>query len=99
MVLYLLSGLSEQWPEDKNNTTNVITQNFLHFNKRMQQVFGDFDEKHIAERKMQVLQQTGSATEYASKFQEYAVQTQWGETLLIAQFYRGLKNRVKDDLV
>ena len=44
----------------------------------MQQVVKDFDKEHTAERKMQVLQQTGSAAEYASKFQQYAMQTQRG---------------------
>ena len=34
----------------------------------MQQVFGDIDKKHTTKLKMQVLQQTGSAAEYASKF-------------------------------
>ena len=39
----------------------------------MQQVFEEFDKKHTAKHKMQVLRQTGSATEYASKFQQYEV--------------------------
>ena len=34
----------------------------------MQQVFRDFDEKHTAERKMQVLQQTYLAAKYTFKF-------------------------------
>ena len=47
---------------------------------------------------MQSLRQTGSAADYASKFQQLAAQTQWGAVLLVAQFYKGLKNRVKDDV-
>ena len=34
----------------------------------MQQVFRDFDKEHTAKRKLQVLQQTGLAAEYAFKF-------------------------------
>ena len=56
-------------PKDKDNASNVIIQNFFCFKKQMQTVFEDFHKKHIAERKIQVLQQTGSAAEYAFKFQ------------------------------
>ena len=86
-------------PKNKNDTINVITQNFLHLKERMQQVFEDFDKEHTTKRKMQVLQQTGLAAEYAFKFQQYTVQTQWEEVLLVAQFYKRLKDRVKDNLV
>ena len=86
-------------PKDKNNATNVIIQNFSHFRKWMQQVFRNFDKKHTAEHKMQVLQQTSSAAEYTPKFQQYAVQTQWEEASLVAQFYRKLKDRVKDNFI
>ena len=47
---------------------------------------------------MQSLRQTGSAADYASKFQQLAEQTQWEAFPLVAQFYKGLKDRVKDDI-
>ena len=47
---------------------------------------------------MQLLRQTGSAANYASKFQQLAAQTQWGVVPLVAQFYKGLKDRVKDNV-
>ena len=47
---------------------------------------------------MQSLQQTRSATDYASKFQQLAAQTQWRAVPLVAQFYKELKDRVKDDI-
>ena len=47
---------------------------------------------------MQSLRQTGSAANYASKFQQLAAQTQWGAVSLVAQFYKGLKDRVKDNV-
>ena len=80
-----LQGLAFKWfntflqdslnnyPQDKNNITNIITQNFSHFKEQMQQVFEDFEEKHTAERKVQVLRQTSSAAKYASKFQKLTV--------------------------
>ena len=47
---------------------------------------------------MQSLRQTGSAADYASKFQQLAAQTQWGAVPLVAEFYKGLKDRVKDNV-
>ena len=47
---------------------------------------------------MQSLWQTGSAANYASKFQQLAAQTQWGAVPLVAQDYKRLKDRVKDDV-
>ena len=55
--------------KDRNNTINVITQNFSHFKERMRQLFDDFDKEHTIEHKMQVPRQTGSAAKYSSKFQ------------------------------
>ena len=47
---------------------------------------------------MQSLRQTEFAANYASKFQQLAAQTQWGTVPLVAQFYKGLKERVKDNI-
>ena len=47
---------------------------------------------------MQSPRQTGSAADYASKFQQLAAQTQWEAVLLVVQFYKSLKDRVKDDI-
>ena len=47
---------------------------------------------------MQSLWQTGSAANYALEFQQLAAQTQWGAVPLVAQFYKRLKDRVKDDV-
>ena len=85
-------------PDKKDDDTIEVTQNYSNFKNKLRQVFGDFDKEHLAERRMQSLWQTGSAANYASKFQQLAAQTQWGAVPLVAQFYKGLKDRVKDDV-
>ena len=75
-----------------------VTQNYSNFKIRLRQVFCYFDKEHLAERRMQSLRQTGSAADYASKFQQLAAQTQWGAVPLVAQFYKRLKDRVKDNV-
>ena len=85
-------------PDKKDNDTVEVTQNYSNFKNKLRQVFGNFDKKHLAERMMQSLWQTGSAANYASKFQQVAAQTQWEAVSLVAQFYKRLKDRVKDNI-
>ena len=92
---FLMDFLNNE-PDEKDNDMIEVTQNYSNFKNKLRQVFGDFDKEHLAERRMQSLQQTGSAADYASKFQQLAAQTQWGAVPLVAQLYKGLKDRVKD---
>ena len=85
-------------PDERDNNTIEVNQNYSNFKNKLRQVFGNFDKEHLTERRMQSLRQTGSAADYASKFQQLAAQTQWGAVTLVAQFYKGLKDRVKDDV-
>ena len=62
-------------PDKKNDDTIEVTQSYSNFKNKLRIVFGDFDKEHLAERKMQSLRQTGSAANYASKFQQLAAQT------------------------
>ena len=85
-------------PDKRDDDTIEVTHNYSNFKNKLRQVFGNFDEEHSAERRMQSLRQTGSVADYASKFQQLAAQTQWGAVPLVAQFYKGLEDRVKDDV-
>ena len=62
-------------PDERDDDTEEVTQNYSNFKNKLRQVFGDFDEEHLAECRMQSLRQTGSAANYASKFQQLAAQT------------------------
>ena len=95
--LFLTDFLNNK-PDKRDDDTIKVTQNYSNFKNKLRQVFGDFDKEHLAERRMQSLRQTGSAVDYASKFQQLAAQTQWGAVPLVAQFYKELKDRVKDDI-
>ena len=62
-------------PDERDDNTIEVTQNYSNFKNKLRQVFGDFDEENSAERRMQSLWQTASAANYASKFQQLAAQT------------------------
>ena len=63
-------------PDKRDVGTIEVTQNYSNFKNKLRQIFGDFDKVHSAEPRMQSLRQTGSAADYASKFQQLAAQTQ-----------------------
>jgi hypothetical protein len=62
-------------------------------------MFGNIDEEQRAERAIQTLHQTKSVTAYTGEFQLLAGRIDWDDKALTAQYYRGLKEEVKDDIV
>jgi hypothetical protein len=86
----------------KLSEAEIETQEMFHsyatFQEKIKRVFGNADEKRDAERRIEGLSQSTSAAHYASEFQQYAGRVDWNEAALIRQFYRGLKERVKDEV-
>jgi hypothetical protein len=68
------------------------------FCKKLKELFGDPNERATAERNLYALKQKGSATSYLADFQRYSVLVEWNDQAKMAQFYRGLKEMVKDEL-
>ena len=83
-----------QWDE----ATKEIFQSFSGFKEKISRVFGDVDEERSAERRLQGLRQRGAASAYAAEFQQYAGRMGWNDDALMAQFYKGLKDSVKDEM-
>ena len=79
--------------------TNEIFDQFSGFKKHIQELFGDIDAERTVEWMLMNLQQWGSAAVYAAEFQRIAFKTGWGDISLTAQFYRGLKDGVKDNIM
>jgi hypothetical protein len=61
-------------------------------------MFSNINKERTAERAMQYLRQKGVATAYATEFQQYSFRTLWNNNALIAKFYKGLKDSVKDKI-
>ena len=85
-------------PGDMNDETREIFESYEAFVRKIQRTFGDIDQERTAERRLQTLTQKGSAANYAAEFQQHSARTEWDDAALTAQFYRGLKDRVKDDI-
>ena len=68
------------------------------FGKAIKQVFGNIDSLRTVERVLQNLRQTSSVSEYTAKFQQYTTKIDQNDRALKAQFYKGLKDTVKDEI-
>ncbi|KAK4207636.1 hypothetical protein QBC37DRAFT_298280 [Rhypophila decipiens] len=69
------------------------------FEEEITKIFGEADKVRAAEERIQQLRQTGSAAAYASALRPESFKVNWGEAPLKDKFYRGLKDKVKDELV
>ena len=69
-----------------------------HFQEATKAIWGNIDQTAIAEREIQGLRQRTSAADYATKFQAIATDLRWGTDALMAHFYNGLKEEVKDEI-
>jgi Retrotransposon gag protein/Zinc knuckle len=80
-------------------TTVIIFSAWEGFISELKANFGVTDEKKEAVRAMEVLRQKGSATAYTREFQRYSTRTEWDDEALRHQYYKGLKEFVKDELL
>ena len=78
---------------------NEIFNSFSKFKKHIWIVFKDINTEWTVEQELMSLQQWEFAVTYVAKFQRIAFNLVWEDISLTAQFYWGLKNSVKDDIV
>ena len=71
---------------------------FQEFCHELRRTFGDPDEVATAERHLYTLRQKGSASSYVADFTRYAVLVHWNDEAKASQFYRGLKDFIKDEM-
>jgi len=71
---------------------------FKTFAKALNTLYGDPDREATAEREIYSLRQTGSVADYASKFEAKSQYLTWNDSGFRAQFYRNLKDEVKDEI-
>ena len=79
--------------------TNKIFNQFSDFKKHIQILFRDIDAEWTAEQMLMNLQQQESAVIYAAEFQRIAFKTEWEDVSLITQFYKELKNSIKNNII
>ncbi|KND87032.1 Retrotransposon-derived protein PEG10 [Tolypocladium ophioglossoides CBS 100239] len=76
------------------------SSNTLCEDRRTSSPGANFTESHVraAERNIWEICQKGSASSYARLFREIALPLSWDDPPLMAAFYNGLKDDVKDEM-
>jgi hypothetical protein len=64
----------------------------------MEETFDYSDDTREAERDIRILRQRTSAVAYKAEFQILAAKIDWNDDALASQFYRGLKERVREEI-
>lgn len=89
------------WGHDDNkidDDTKKLFKSYADFKIEIGKIFGEIDEERTAERKIQNLTQKGPAANYVTEFKQLQAKISWDDAPLIAAFYNGLKEKVKDEI-
>lgn len=85
--------------DNMEDRTMEIFGTWRGFERQIKATFGEVDEVRIAVRALLILRQRGSAAKYTAEFQRYSTKTNWNDDALRDQYYEGLKDLVKDELL
>jgi len=64
----------------------------------MEETFDYGDDTREAERDIRMLRQRTSTAAYKAEFQILAAKIDWNNDALASQFYRGLKEKVREEI-
>ncbi len=84
--------------EDREDETNRVFEDFSNFEQAIRRMYEDIDAKRIVERQLYDIKQSESVFKYVAAFQSIAAEIEWDDSTLTAQFYRELKNVIKNEI-
>ncbi len=84
--------------EDREDEINRVFEDFSNFEQAIRRMYEDIDAKRIVERQLYDIKQSESAFKYIAAFQSIAAEIEWDDLTLTAQFYRELKNVIKNEI-
>ncbi len=81
------------------NNKKFIFDNYKKFKNELWRAFRVVDEKWAAERWLHILKRNKLTVKYAAEFQWIAALTDWDDDTLVLQYYWGLNETIKDEIV
>jgi hypothetical protein len=84
--------------EDREDEINRVFEDFSNFEQAIRRMYEDIDAKRIVEQQLYDIKQSESAFKYIAAFQSIAAEIEWDDLTLTAQFYRELKNVIKNEI-
>jgi len=84
--------------EDQEDKINRVFEDFFNFEQAIQRMYEDINAKWIVKRQLYDIKQSESAFKYIAAFQSIAAEIEWDDSTLTAQFYKELKNVIKNEI-
>jgi len=81
------------------NNKKFIFSNYKKFKDELQRAFKIVDKKWAAERRLHILKMNKLTAKYAAEFQRIAALMDWDNDTLVLQYYWGLNETIKDEIV
>ncbi len=81
------------------NNKKSIFSNYKKFKNKLQRAFEVIDKKQAAERRLHILKMNKLTVKYATEFQWIAALMNWDNDALVLQYYWGLNETIKDEIV
>ncbi len=90
-----LDKTSKKWMNNKK----FIFSNYKKFKDELQRAFKIVNKKQAVKRWLHILKMNKSAVKYAAEFQWIVALTDWDDNTLVSQYYWGLNETIKDEIV
>ena len=90
---------NEKSTDNWNNTTKKIFAFYTIFKKKLEQIFGDIDIQYTAEKYLEQIRQTSSASIYTTEFQQIISYLDYNNNIYIWLFEQRFKKDVKNELI
>ncbi len=84
--------------EDQENEINRVFEDFSNFKQAIWRMYEDIDVKWIIEWQLYDIKQSESTFKYIATFQSITAKIKWDDSTLTAQFYKELKNVIKNEI-
>ena len=81
------------------NNKEFIFNNYKKFKNELQRAFKIVDKKWAAERWLHILKMNKLTAKYVTEFQWIAALMNWDDNALVLQYYWGLNETIKDEIV
>ncbi len=84
--------------EDREDEINRVFEDFSNFEQAIRRMYKDINAKWIVKRQLYDIKQSESAFKYVAAFQSITAEIEWDDLTLTAQFYKELKNVIKNEI-
>ena len=84
--------------EDQEDKIKKVFKDFFNFEQAIQRMYEDINAKWIVKQQLYDIKQSESAFKYIAAFQSIATKIEWDDSTFTAQFYKELKNVIKNEI-